>query len=171
MKLHEVIATTQPLPYKWIRSNKAVFLFKSRVFSIVLNAHEPVIIDNKKFNGLDVKFGVLRSEQAQGYLNTNLTNLGEPRTVIATVAHAVLDKLSAIANDKDFITIISKNEDLTSSRTKVYQAAIRDISDRVVHLGFKCEYLLHGAINDIILLSKHKLSPTDLDIFKNKFIA
>jgi hypothetical protein len=163
MKLDELIAQTLPLPYTWINDHTATFEFKGITFIIALAPTDPIKFEKQKdgLRGLHIAFGIATRHDSDGTydLNTELTGLHNARLVIATVTYAIIDKLNSISSLYDFIAIVSKNDAAMSSRTKIYRAAVIDVTDHLTRMGYQYTYQLKNELGaGVFLISKIELT-------------
>lgn len=159
MRLDELIANTQPLPYKWIEAGTATFECNGTPFIIKLQSFTPILVTNRTMRGINISFGVSN----QGDMNTELTGMNKPRTIIATVAHAVIEKLKSVSAIHNYIVIAAKADSAVKSRAKVYRAAIIDVADKIEQTGFEYPYDVIIDGSPAMLISRVELTEPEVN--------
>ena len=160
MRIDELIAQIQPLEYKWVNEHMAIFMYNGTKYAITLGIFTPIQLERYTMRGITVAFGVV---DEKSNISTDLTGLHKPRTIIATVAHALIEKFKTIPEKFNYIVLAAKADAAMAARARVYRAAIIDVADQIEQTGFHYPYEVEISGSAVMLITRMELTPRDVN--------
>lgn len=124
MLLREILGLT-PLPYKWLSPTQGSFEFEGLPFGIYLNEFN-MRLKNRVVSVVNISFGPLKDPKQpihENNIDTSMTNLGKPRTILSTVAFALIHNPNLKTNDVIVMAAAAQIE----KRINVYTIAYAEI--------------------------------------------
>lgn len=160
MLLKEILQL-QPLPYKWLSPTQGSFEFKGLPFGIYLNEFE-MTLKNRVISVVNISFGPLKNPKQpinENNIDTSLTNLGKPRTILATVSNALVNNSQLKTND----IIVMAAAIQVEKRINVYTIAYAEISHEFPEYRKNPFYAKLKSGSTLIALSKVEFTQEEIN--------
>ena len=169
MKLKEIlteIVGCKPLKFKWLDEERCVFNTNKAAFGIFVEYQTlslstiDLSLANVSFGTIDKKFLTVED------LNTSLTNLGEPRTVFSTVAHACLANKEVVNSN---LLCLAASDKARIKRALLYSLALAEIQTNSIMFKNRNTIKVQTSNGTLIsILSNHLFSEHEVEEIKNE---
>lgn len=159
MLIREIL-NLYPLPYKWLSPTIGTFEFNNTLFGIVLEEYE-LPLTNRRLRTVNISFGVVIDPTkpiSATNINRELTNFGQPRTVMTTVANACVENPHIHSYD---VLIVAASDQVKQKRIGVYVLAIGELATRLPE--YMHDYRAHTP-NGSVLVVKSKVELTQEEV-------
>lgn len=127
--LREILNMT-PLPVKWQSNTQARFVMSDETYGILLEVQE-LTLPSRKIDICNVSFGRLKDDKkdvSEDNLDRSLTNKGQTRTVLSTVANACVANNTVLNSD---IVVLAGADQAREKRANIYLLGISELSNAI----------------------------------------
>lgn len=116
------------LPYEWIDKDKAIFTSDDKTYGIFVDYLELTVTG--KINTIaNISFGIIKGKfDNVNDLDTSITNVGKPRTILSTVSEACLANKEIINCD---IISLAATDQAKEKRLNIYSLATSEIKSKI----------------------------------------
>jgi hypothetical protein len=159
------ILDMKALPFDWINENQAIFKLGSQRYGIFVEYLELQLV-KRKIDIANISFGRIGDQFKEvSDLDTSLTKLGKPRTIMSTVAEACLSNNELTNCD---VIALAAADQASAARIMIYSLATAEIKLKRPEYRKKDIELKTETGSRIILLAKTEFTALEVKQISQK---
>lgn len=168
MLINEIL-NLQPQPYKWTSASTCEFSIGAIPFGIVLETYPIMLPTRRSISVVNISFGRVIDTSlpvSADNIDRTLTNFGQPRTVMATVASACVNNPTIRTHD---MFIVAASDQVKQKRIGVYTLAISELTSQLTE--YQHSYTATTSNGSLLVVtSKIELTQEEIDFISTEIL-